>query len=160
MSVALGLARLARAVLLGALLCAASPGCSRKPPNATPDGAVRELVERLRKAQGDPSDARAAFDLLSKRAQANLAARAQRYSAATGKTIAAEAMIVPSRFITRFTPQRYVAQIAGAYGLVEVSGALPTDRAQIPCVFEDGAWRVDLPLPPLPAVQLRPGGGT
>lgn len=155
-----GLSRFGRAALVAASVCVASQGCSRKPPNATPEGAVRELVERLRRAQGDPTDARAAFDLLSKRAQANLASRAQRYSAATGKTIAAEAMIVPSRFITRFAPQRYAAQIAGAYGLVEVSGALPSDRAQIPCVFEDGAWRVDLPLPPLPAVQLRPGSGT
>jgi hypothetical protein len=150
--------RFVRAPALALLVGVATlAGCSRKPPNATPDGAVRELVERMRRTQSDPGDARAAFDLLSKRAQANLSARAQRYSAATGKTIAAEAMIVPARFITRFPPQRYVAQIAGSYALVEVSGVLPADRAQIPCVFEDAAWRVDLPLPPLPAVQRRPG---
>ena len=49
--------------------------CSRRPPNATPDGAVRELVERMQRVQGDPADAKAAYMLLSKRAQSNLAER-------------------------------------------------------------------------------------
>src|SRR5690242_2996771 len=65
------------------VLCVLSglSGCGRRAPNATPDGAVRELVERLRRVQGDPADAKAAFELLSKRTQSNLATRAQRYSA-------------------------------------------------------------------------------
>lgn len=151
--------RAALTVIVAVLLLTAS-ACGRRPPNATPDGAVRELVERLLRAQGDPTDARAAFDLLSKRAQENLTARAQRYSAATGKAIPPEAMLVPARFITRFAPQRYTAQIAGVYALVEVTGVLAADRAQIPCMYEDGAWRVDIALPPLPAVQVRPGSGT
>src|SRR5438067_9563633 len=94
-------------------------GCGRRAPNATPDGAVRELVERLRRVHGDPGDAKAAFDLLSKHTQSNLATRAQRYSAASGKTIAPEAMIAPSRFLLQFEPQRYTARIAGGYALVE-----------------------------------------
>lgn len=148
-----------RAALAAAawLCCAALAGCGRRMPNATPDGAVRELVERLRVFHGDPTDAKAAYELLSKRARDNLAARAQRYSAATGKTIAPEAMIVPSRFVVRFEPQRYTAQIAGIHALVEVSGLLPEETAQIPCIYEDGAWRVDLTLPSLPPVQKRPG---
>jgi hypothetical protein len=143
--------------LLTIALAAALPGCGRRSPQATPDGAARELVERMRRVQGDPGDAKAAYALLSKRAQANLSARAQRYSAASGKTIAPEAMLAPSRFLLRFEPQRYDAQIAGAYALVGVTGLLPDDHAQIPCVFEDNAWRVDLQLPPLPPVQVRPG---
>ncbi len=150
-------ARRAAAWALAAALALAATGCSRRPPNATPDGAVRELIERLGRLHGDPADAGAVYELLSRRAQENLAARAQRYSAATGKAIAPEAMIAPSRFQVRFEPQRYVAQIAGAHALVEVAGLLPGDRAQIPCVFEDSAWRVDLPLPPLPPIQKRPG---
>ncbi len=134
-------------------------GCGRRAPNATPDGAVRELVERLRRVHGDPADAKAAFDLLSKHTQSNLAARAQRYSAATGKTIAPEAMIAPSRFLVRFDPQRYTARIAGSYALVEVAGLLASDHAQIPCVFEDESWHVEVALPPLPPVQMRPGSG-
>jgi hypothetical protein len=148
MSVASSLRRVVRAIALfavGAALFVLSSGCSRRPPNATPEGAVRELVERLRRVQGDPTDAKDAYVLLSKRAQANLAARAQRYSAASGKAIGPEAMIVPSRFLLRFEPQRYTAQVAEG------------QRAQVPCVFEDNAWRVDVLLPTLPPVQHRPG---
>lgn len=132
-------------------------GCSRRPANTTPDGAVRELIERMRVLHGDPTDAKAAFEMLSRRARDNLATRAQRYSAATGKAIAPEAMIAPSRFLLRFEPQRYVAQIVGVHALVEVAGLLPEDRAQVPCVYEDAAWRVDLTLPSLAPVQKRPG---
>lgn len=144
-------------IAIGAALFVLSSGCSRRPPNATPEGAVRELVERLRRVQGDPTDAKDAYVLLSKRAQANLAARAQRYSAASGKAIGPEAMIVPSRFLLRFEPQRYTALVSGAHALVEVSGGAEGQRAQVPCVFEDKAWRVDVLLPALPPVQLRPG---
>jgi len=139
------------------LLLVTLAGCTRRPPNATPDGAVREFVERMGRVHGEGVDAKAAFDMLSKRAQDNLAARAQRYGAASGKTIAPEAMIAPSRFLLRFEPQHYTAQIAGAYALVEVAGAQPDQQARIPCVFEEGAWRVDMVLPPLPPVQVRPG---
>ncbi|MEZ4298344.1 MAG: hypothetical protein R3B70_25550 [Polyangiaceae bacterium] len=130
--------------------------CSSRSPTATPEGAVRELVERMQRAQGDPADAKAVFALLSKNAQANLKARAERYSAASGKAIAPEAMIVPSLFFLRFEPQRYKARISGTYALVEAQGLLPEDRAQIPCVFEDEGWRLDLQMPPLPPIQTRP----
>ena len=106
------------------------------------------------------ADARAAYELLSTRTQSNLSARAQRYSAASGKMIAPEAMLAPSRFLVRFEPQRYVAKIVGAYALVDVTGLLEGDHAQIACVFEDEVWHVELALPPLAPVQLRPGSGT
>jgi hypothetical protein len=134
--------------------------CARWPANATADGAVREFVERMGRVHGDGTDAKAAFDLLSKRAQENLAARAQRYGAASGKSIAPEAMIAPSRFLLRFEPQRFSAQVAGNYALVEVAGAQPEQVAKVPCVFEEGGWRVDVVLPPLPPVQVRPGSET
>lgn len=134
-------------------------GCGRRPANATPDGAVRELIERLRRVHGDAADARAAYELLSKRTQSNLSARAQRYSAASGKMIAPEAMLAPSRFLVRFEPQHYAPKIAGAYALVDVTGPLEGDHAQIACVFEDEVWHVELALPPLAPVQLRPGSG-
>lgn len=147
-----------RALVLMAL-AAAVAGCGRRAPNATPDGAVRELVERMRHLHGDPADAKAAYEMLSKRAQQNLSARAQRYSAASGKAIAPEAMITPSRFLVRFEPQRYSARISGSSARVEVLGLLPDDHAEVPCLFEEGAWHVDLGLPPLPPIQMRPGSG-
>jgi hypothetical protein len=151
-----------RPALLAALVFTASAqlGCGRRIPNATPDGAVRELVERLRLVNGDPADAKAAFALLSKRAQQNLIARARRYSDASGKNIAPEAMIAPARVAFHLEPQRYTAKISGTYALVEVIGLGPEDHAQVSCIFEDEAWRVDLALPPLPPVQMRPGSGT
>jgi|SRR5580704_2281124 hypothetical protein len=152
--------RTTRALLLGAAVAlVALTGCGRRAPNVTPDGTVRELVERMQRVHGDPRDARRVFELLSKRAQQNLAARALRYSAASGKAIAPEAMLVPSRVLLRFEPQSYAAQVSGAHARVEVLGFSAADRAQIPCVFEDGGWRVDLALPPLPPVEMRPGSG-
>jgi hypothetical protein len=142
-------------VLAASLLTA---GCGRRAADATPDGVARELVERMRRVQGDPSDAKAAYALLSRRARQNLAVRAERYSAASGKTIAPEAMIAPSCFRLHFEPQRYdVTQTVGTYALVGATGILAGDHAQIPCVFEDNAWRVDLSLPPLPPLQMRAG---
>jgi len=149
---ALGLAL----ALVIAVTTVLSAGCGRRAPNATPEGAVREFVERMRRVQGDPADAKAAFEMLSGAARANLKTRAERYSAASGKTIAPEAMIVPSLFLLRFEPQRYRAKISGTYALVEAQGLLPEERAQVPCVFEEERWRLDLPMPPLAPIQSRP----
>jgi hypothetical protein len=145
----------ARIALAGLALLATA--CSRRPPDATPEGAVRELIDRMAVVRGDPQDARAAFELLSKRGQANLSARAQRYSAASGKTIGPEAMIAPARFVLHFEPQRFTAQTSGLYALVDVEGAHANEHAKITCVFEERGWRVDLALPALPPVQMRPG---
>jgi hypothetical protein len=148
---------------LARLLAAALPalaigaGCSRPPPDATPEGAVREFVERMRLVRGDPQDARAAFELLSKRSQANLTARARRYSDASGKTIGPEAMIAPARFALHFEPQRFATQVTGQYAVVEVFGERENEHAKVNCAFEERGWRVDVPLPPLAPVQLRPG---
>lgn len=141
------------------MLAVALAGCGRRAPTATPDGAVRELVERMRRIHGDPVEAKAAYGLLSRSAQSNFTARAKRYSAASGKAIAPEAMIAPSRFLLRFEPQRYTAQISGSSARVEMVGLLASDRARLSCVLEEGAWRVDLGLPALPPLQMRPGSG-
>ena len=115
------------------------------------------MVERLRRVHGDPEDAKAVFEMLSSRTKENLSERSQRYSNASGKTIEPEAMIVPSRFLLRFEPEKFTARIVGAHALVDVTGLLPSQHAQIACVFEDEGWRVDIALPPLPPVQKRPG---
>jgi hypothetical protein len=145
--------RLAACALVATL---ALSGCRREAPNRTPEGAVRELIERLRAHHGGQEDARAAFELLSQAARENLAERASRYGAASGKQIEPEAMLVPSRFLLRFEPHEMTAQIVGAHALVDVVGLEPADRARVPCVFEEGLWRVHVVLPELPPVQLRP----
>jgi len=140
-------------VLVAALLAA----CSPSPPNATPEGAVREFVEAMRRFHGDDLEAQKLFDLLSERARDNLRARATRYGAASGKQITPWAMLVPSRMTPYFIPQGYTAQVVGRYALVEVAGVDAGHRAQVPCVLEDGLWRLDLVLPELPALPHRPG---
>lgn len=141
-----------RVVLLLPLLAA----CGRKPVDATPEGAVREVLERLDAVHGDPRAARAVFELLSKSAQTNLSDRARRASAATGKRLAPEQMIAPSHYFPRFRPQEWSTRTTGARAVVEVVGIDPaTERAGIPCVFEDGRWRIDLALSTLPPIERR-----
>lgn len=147
--------RQARSLTAGLALVLAA--CSRKPPTATPEGSVHELVDRLRRLHGEPADAKAVYALLSSATRSNLAARAKRYGAASGKTIAPEAMLVPSRFVLRFEPTRYTARVAGGFAQVVVRGPQPEDRAEIASVFEEGEWRVELALPALAPVDVRPG---
>jgi hypothetical protein len=136
----------------------AGAGCGRKPFDATPEGVVREFVERMERARGDAHDARAAFDLLSRSAQTNLSDRARRASAATGKRMGPEQMIAPSHYYPRFQPRQWGTRIAGDRAVVELSGLDPSaEHALVPCVLEDGRWRIDLALPALPPVERRGG---
>ena len=142
--------------LVAALFAAA---CTQQSPRSSPEHVVREFVERMQQMNGDPNEARAALELLSSRTRANLAARALRYGAASGKTIRDEAMLVPSRFALRFTPQRYITQVYETRGTVLAIGLLAEERAQVACLLEEGKWRVDLALPSLPPLQMRPRSG-
>jgi len=139
-------------------LAASLAACGRKPFDATPEGVTREFFERMERVHGDPKDARAAFDLLSRSAQTNLSDRARRASAATGKRMGPEQMIAPSHYYPRFAPRQWATRSAGDRAVVDVIG-LDTDseRAAIPCVLEDGRWRIDLGLPALPPIERRPG---
>ncbi|HQP34650.1 MAG TPA: hypothetical protein PLI95_05715 [Polyangiaceae bacterium] len=147
-----------RAALLSIALL--SVACSRRRPDSTPEGVVREWIERMQRVHGEPEAARAAFELLSQEAKANLEERARRASAATGRKMAPEQMIAPSRFSVRFPPRQLTARIAGDRAIVEAVGADPeVEHAAIPCVRESGAWRIDLTLPPLSPIERRPDAG-
>lgn len=149
--------RLLRVALAASLFLLAA--CRRQPPDATPEGVVREFLERMRRLQSDPKDARAVYELLSRPAQANLTERAKRASAATGKRMGAEQMIAPAYFFTRFQAQHWATRVAGERATVELLGVDPAEeRASVPCVREDGHWRVDLALPSLPPIERRPPG--
>lgn len=141
----------ARAALLAVLLAVASnaTGCSRKPVDATPEGAVREFTERIGRTGADPTAAKTAYELLSKATQENLTERARRYTAASGKHISPEEMIAPQSYLERFAPHEFKAKVVGARALVTVTGVDPEETAEIPCVFQEGGWRLELPLPVL-----------
>lgn len=148
--------RPARALLLLAPLVV---GCARAPGNATPEGAARELTERLAALDGAEDDAKAVYDLLSEQARANLQARAERYSNASGRQRTPWSMIVPARARLQFVPQSFEAKVVGKYALVDVLGVSADQVVQIPCVFEKDLWKVDLTFPELPPLPRRSNGG-
>lgn len=143
---------------LTALLIAGA--CARRHPDAKPETVVREWTERMQRVQGDSESARAAYELLSTAAKANLEERARRATAATGRKMEPEQMIVPARFALRFVPRQFVAHVAADRAIVEAVGVNPdSERASVPCVRESGVWRVDLVLPPLPPIERRSDAG-
>ncbi len=130
-------------------------GCSGQTNDDKPESVVRAWLDMMQRG-----DRAAAVQLLSKPAKENLQERARRASAATGRALPPEDMLVPQRFALRFEPRQLKARIAGDRAVVEAVGLDPaTDRASVPCVREDGRWRVDLVLPPLPEIERRPDAG-
>ena len=149
-------------VAVACLACALVLACSRKPPESTPDGALREWLERMKRVDGDPAAGEAAYQLLAEPARSNLAERARRASAATGRPVKPWDMLAPARFSLRFTPREMTARATSERRAeIEVTGADPeTERATVPCVLETGGWRVDLALPALPPIERRPDAGS
>jgi hypothetical protein len=134
--------------------------CQRKPPDFTPEGAVRELLDRIDRIETDPTEARAVYELLSLPTKQNLIERARRASTTSGRDIPPQDMIAPGRFSLRFEPRKMHTRVAADRAVVDVTGIDPeTDRAEVPCVLEDGRWRIEIPLPPLAPVEKRPEPG-
>jgi hypothetical protein len=129
-------------------------GCQGKAINETPEGAVREIVVQMRLMGRDEGAAKRAFDLLSRNAQQNLSERAERYGAGSGKHIAPEAMLAPFSLVEHFEGREFSSETVGIHALVHVRGLLAEESATIPCIFEEGGWRVDIALPPLPVVRV------
>ncbi len=141
-------------------LLATATACARKPADLTPEGAVRDLLDRIDRIEADPGQARAVYELLSSRTKANLVERARRASTTSGRDVPPEEMLASGRFSLRFEPRKMHARVADSRAVVDVTGIDPeTDRAEVPCVLEDGRWRVEIPLPPMPPVEKRPEAG-
>lgn len=138
------------------LLTALAAACSRPPPDATPDGAVREWIDRMSAEESDPTEARSAWELLSRGTHEALEKRAQRASLIEGRHVEARDVLAPGRFSLRFTPTRFTPRVQGATATVDVAGPEPTDRATLHCVREGKRWRVDLALPELTELPRRP----
>jgi len=142
------------------LLLPALAGCEREAVDTRPEQVVEEFVARMQRVHGDPKAARAAYELLWAEARRNLAERAKRTSDVTGREVAPEEMLAPSRFSLKVTPKHYAATIDGDWALVRVRGEGPdASEHTVRCVLEDGRWRVVLELPPLAPIQQRPDAG-
>jgi hypothetical protein len=135
-------------------------GCDREVADERPERVVEEFIGRMQRVHGDREAAREAYEHLWSEAQANLAERAKRASAVSGRKIAPEEMLVPSRFTPEFKPRRYEARVQGQWAVVSVEGEASTpQRKQVKCVLEEGHWRVVLEFPALPPIQKRSDGG-
>jgi hypothetical protein len=141
--------------LLGGVAFGLSVACEAEAVDTKPERVVEAFIERMGSVHGDPARGRAALALLAKKARDNLDERAVRASAAAGRKMEPEEMLVPSRFLMNFAPKSYRAELAGGYARVFVQGPSPTDNAEVHCVLEDGHWRVVLALPELPMIQKR-----
>ena len=132
-----------------ALLTAAVMACSRPPPDATPEGALHEWLDRMGTQVSDPHETRAAYALLSKQTHQNLEKRAERASRIEGRRVEAYEMLAQGRFTLRFTPKKFVTTTSGDTATIEVNGDELADHATIHCVKEGAAWRINLTLPEL-----------
>lgn len=140
-----------------ALALASLEGCSRQPPDATPEGAVRTFLEKMDEAQDDGPKMRAVYTLLGPDARGNLAERAARTGRAQGRRVEPHEVLAEGRFALRFRPKRMTARATGpASAMVDVEGSDPADRAEVRCVKEGALWRVEPELPEPPPVVRRP----
>jgi len=142
--------------LIVALVATSGIACEQERAEERPERVVAEFIDRMQRVHGDARAARAAYELLWAEGRNNLAERAKRASAVTGRKIGPEEMLAPTRFWLRFRPRKYSSRIQGNWAVVTVTGEAPrTQRYQVRCVVEDEMWRVVVELPPLPPIQRR-----
>jgi hypothetical protein len=135
------------------LLTACAISCSRPPPDATPEGALRAWIELIDEPGSDP---RAAYALLSKTTHAQLEKRAERTSRIEGHHVEPYDVIAHDRFALKFQPKHYATSIEGDTATIQVRGGEPDDSATMHCVKEGKVWRVSLELPELLELPHRP----
>jgi len=144
-----------------ALLLAVLAGCTRPPPDATPEGAVREWLDTMEAAGDDVRARRDAYALLGPAARANLAERADRTSLLTGQRTEPYEMLAPGRFGLRFRPRSMKATVNDDRATVDVLGEARDEHATVRCVREGGGeatvWRVEPELPE-PLARKRDAG--
>jgi hypothetical protein len=147
---------------LTAALVIGLAGCTRKAPDLTPEGTVRELLDRIDRSEADPTEARGIYELLATETKANLIERARRASARSGREVPPEDMLAPGRYFRRFEPRGRMytrfddSGVLVDHAVVDVVGINPqTDHAEVPCRLEDGRWRIVIPLPELGPMERR-----
>jgi hypothetical protein len=134
-------------------------GCSHPSVDATPDGAVRQWLDRMEASSDDPHAIREAYDLLGPKARATLEERAKRTSQLQGRRFEPWQMLAAGRFGMRFRPKSMKALVADNHATVQIFGDEPdSERASVACVLEGAAWRVEPDLPTMFTLPPREGG--
>lgn len=139
------------AVCLGVPLLLA---CGR-PSTGSPEDAVATFIDRMERVHGDPAIAEQALALLSSTARLQLRDRAALASAVVGHTLSEADMLAPSYFLLEYAPERMSARIAGDRATVSVGGAASGELRSVPCVLEEGRWRVDIEFPAAHTLRKR-----
>jgi hypothetical protein len=123
-------------------------GCAREVEPATPAETVGAFSSAIEASASDTSARRRVYALLSHRAQASLEARAARASQVSGRAFEAWEMLAPgrARMLIQYDASSTSTRIAGTRAVVTARGR-GGGVADVPLVFEDGRWRVDLALP-------------
>jgi hypothetical protein len=123
-------------------------GCSRPPPDAEPEGAVRLFLDDMDVAEDEPPAMKRAYDLLGPAARANLAERARRTSQLQGRQVEPSDMLATGLFGLAFRPKVMRKTVVGDRATVEVYGEDPqTQHASVVCVKERAAWHVEPGFP-------------
>ncbi len=123
--------------------------CSRKPPDATPEGALRQWLELMEESVESPSSRKAAYALLGPKARSNLKERATRTSVVIGRRIEPYEALAQGWFSLRFRHRTMRAELVGDTANVFVEGYGDGEHATVTCVRELGHWRVEPVLPEL-----------
>ncbi len=121
-----------------------------------PREVVADLLGRLRRVHGDGEAAERVVELLWEPARDNLAERARRASAVSGRELSPGEMIAPSWLSLHLEPERFEWRRQGQWAEVR---AIAADGRSVTtrCVLEEGAWKVVLELPPLAPIRQREG---
>lgn len=123
-------------------------GCSRPPPDATPDHAVRLFLDDMDSAGDDPASMRRAYALLGPSARANLSERARRTSELLGRHIEPSEMLAAGFFGVAFRPMSMRSTVVGDRATIDVFGEDPhSEHATVACVREGLTWRIEPSFP-------------
>ena len=145
-------ARTARslAVAAAAAVCAfALLGCGESEADA-PVEALTRFLQAMDRGNVHAGARKESYALLDRAAQGRIAERARRAALVTGRTWEPWEMLAPGRFRMRFTPAEHSgmrATVTGDHARVEVRDRDGRGRAEIALVHQDGAWRIQLPVP-------------
>lgn len=138
--------------LLPALLGLAA--CREEPTPAGPADVLVDFIQTMQRVHGNPEMGAHAISLLWEPARKNLAERARRASALSGRKIEPGEMLAPSWFSLHLVPDQFETRLDGNWAEITTTSR---DGRQVRtrAVLEKDNWRILLELPELPEIRQR-----